>query len=236
MQIVTDDPNVSIAADHPMKEHFTVLRFSDGTHSLICKNFFQDWLGRAVTAPVFHIGRGSGIGVGSIVKYDTSAQTLRIGNYVSGGSRVRFVLNGQHETRSISTSMFSFYNPALRNPNTPQYPDMVIQHDVWIGDEAMFLGGCMVETGCIIGARALVPPRFRCEAYGIYVGAPARLVKFRFSEKVREALLDLAWWTAPAGWIQQNNQAFLADFTKDEVRSLEIIAELKRRLAAFRAA
>jgi hypothetical protein len=74
----------------------------------------------------------------------------------------------------------------------------------------------------------VIPPNFRSEPYGIYVGSPARLVRFRFSERVRERLLDLAWWDMPLQWIKRNNDAFLVDLTADEGRALEVLGELQR--------
>lgn len=67
----------------------------------------------------------------------------------------------------------------------------------------MFLGGSTIENGCIIGARTLVPPNFKSEPYGIYVGSPARLVRFRFSERIREKLLELGWWDMSMPWLQK---------------------------------
>ena len=107
--------------------------------------------------------------------------------------RLKFILNGQHDMESISIAMLSFFADGLKNTPVPQYQDTVIKNDVWIGDEAMFLGGSVVENGCVIGARSLVPPNFKSEPYGVYVGSPARLVKFRLSEKIRELLLQLEW-------------------------------------------
>ena len=97
----------------------------------------------------------------------------------------------------------------------------------------MMLGGGIIENGCIIGARSLVPPNFRSEPYGIYAGSPAKLMRFRFSEKVREALVNLAWWEMPLSWIRDNNEAFLQDLTTDEARALDVIARLAERRTAF---
>jgi hypothetical protein len=82
----------------------------------------------------------------------------------------------------------------------------------------------------VIGARSLLPPNFRSEPYGIYVGAPARLVRFRFPEKVREALLALAWWDQPVSWLRTHNDAFLVDLAADPGRALETLAELARQV------
>lgn len=54
---------------------------------------------------------------------------------------------------------------------------IVIEDDVWIGAGAKILGGSHVAKGCVIGANAVV--KGRTEPYGIYVGAPARLLKRR---------------------------------------------------------
>jgi carbonic anhydrase/acetyltransferase-like protein (isoleucine patch superfamily) len=97
----------------------------------------------------------------------------------------------------------------------------------------MMLGGGIIENGCVIGARSLLPPNFRSEPYGIYAGTPAKLIRFRFSEKVREALLNLAWWEMPLTWIRDNNEAFLQDLTTDEVRALDVIARLVENRATF---
>jgi virginiamycin A acetyltransferase len=232
MNVVTSDDSIGPVSNHPWSKHLLVIGYKDGAFSMIPNNFFRDWLDQEAGAGTFHIGRCSAIGVGSIVKYDGAAQKLVLGKNVAGGLRLRFLLNGQHEIRTISTSLFSMYGMGLSNPPMPQYGDTVIHNDVWIGDEALFLGGSIVESGCVIGARTVVPPNFRSEPYGIYVGSPARLVRFRFPEKVREKLLELAWWDMPLNWIKANNQAFLVDLTADEGYALEILAELLRAKTA----
>lgn len=125
--------------------------------------------------------------------------------------------------------MFGEIVAGLRGPPQPQYGDTVVKNDIWIGDEVMMLGGSTIENGCVIGARSLIPPNFKSEPYGIYAGSPAKLIRFRFSESIREALLDLAWWDKPLSWIGENNELFLADLTQDTGKSLEIIARLKQQ-------
>ena len=145
-------------------------------------------------------------------------------------------LHGQHDTRTISPCMFSIFGMGLTNAPPSQYGDSIIKNDVWAGDEIMMLGGGGVENGCIIAAQSRLSPNFRSEAYGFYGGALARLVSFRFSEKIREKLLDLTWWDMPLTWIRENDDFFLMDMRADEGRSLEPLAQLKeRKLAAVTA-
>jgi len=127
--------------------------------------------------------------------------------------------------------MFSACGAAPGNPSPPQYGDSIFKNDVWIGDEAMMLGGGVIENGCVIGARALLPPNFKSEPYGIYAGAPAKLVRFRFCEKVIEALLAISWWDMPLSWIRANNDYFLIDLTtyiEYALERLEALGQLRQ--------
>lgn len=233
MEIITEDNCTGMMENHPQSKQFVVLSYAGGGFSNFPHGFFRDWLDEEPAKGYFYIGRCSGVGVGSSVKYDDGRQSLCIGRFVAGGQRLRFVLNGQHDMRTISTAMFSVSGMGLRNAPPPQYRDSVIKNDVWIGDEVMMLGGGIIENGCIIGARSLLPPNFRSEPYGIYAGSPAKLIRFRFSEAVRAALVDLAWWEMPLTWIRDNNDMFLEDLTLDEGKSLEIIAKLKASRIAY---
>ena len=235
MQILTEDDFAGEVPDHPWAPQFAVMGYAEGGYSFFPHGFFRDWLDQEPTVGYFYIGRCSGIGVGSIVKYDAGHQHLAIGRFVAGGLRLRFLLNGQHEMKTISTYMLSIAGMGLQNAPPPQYADTVVKNDVWIGDEVMVLGGSVIENGCVIGARSLLPPNFKSEPYGIYAGSPAKLIRYRFSEKVRAALLELAWWEMPLSWIRDNNAMFLQDLTEDEDAALEIIARLLASRKAYEA-
>ena len=217
MNIQTEENFCGLDKKSPLSKNFNILRYEDGSMSTIPHGFFRDWLDNDLLDAGFgdfYIGRCSGVGVGSVVKYDTATQSLKIGRYVEGGLRLKFILNGQHDMESISIAMLSFFADGLKNTPVPQYQDTVIKNDVWIGDEAMFLGGSVVENGCVIGARSLLPPNFKSEPYGVYVGSPARLVRFRFSEKIRELLLQLEWWNMSLNWLRVENDKFLLNLAR----------------------
>lgn len=237
MNIQTEENFVGIDKESPLAKKFIVIRFSDGSFSSIPHGFFRDWLDNDLIDADFGnfcIGRCSGFGVGSIAKFDSNLQALKVGRYVAGGLRLKFLLNGQHDMECISMSMLSFFAPGLRNTPVPQYGDLTIKNDVWVGDEAMFLGGSTIEDGCVIGARTVIPPNFKSEPYGIYVGAPARLVRFRFSEKIRELLLELSWWEMPIEWIKTFNEKFLINLAKtEEKQAIDILQELIEKKKDF---
>ncbi|MFG5086317.1 CatB-related O-acetyltransferase [Campylobacter lari] len=67
-----------------------------------------------------------------------------------------------------------------------------IQNDVWIGKDALLKQGITLGHGCVVGQRAIVtkdvPP------YAIVAGSPAKIIRYRFNEKIIERLLKLRWW------------------------------------------
>jgi phosphonate metabolism protein (transferase hexapeptide repeat family) len=72
---------------------------------------------------------------------------------------------------------------------------VTLGHDVWIGHGAIVLPGVRVGTGAAIGAGAVVTKDV--PDFAIMVGVPARILRFRFPEEVRKALLAIAWWDFP---------------------------------------
>jgi acetyltransferase-like isoleucine patch superfamily enzyme len=54
---------------------------------------------------------------------------------------------------------------------------VIIEDDVWIGAGVKVLAGCHLAHGCVIGANSVV--KGETVPFGVYVGAPARLIKLR---------------------------------------------------------
>ncbi|MFC6790979.1 CatB-related O-acetyltransferase [Methylobacterium komagatae] len=71
-------------------------------------------------------------------------------------------------------------------------PETSVGNDVWIGLGAYLKDGISIGNGAIIGAHAVVtkdvPP------FAVVAGSPARIIKYRFSEKIIERIEKLAWW------------------------------------------
>lgn len=67
-----------------------------------------------------------------------------------------------------------------------------IGHDVWIGHGAVIMPGIAIGDGAVIGANAVVTKDVA--AYAVVAGVPAKFLKWRFPEPVRERLVALAWW------------------------------------------
>ena len=65
-------------------------------------------------------------------------------------------------------------------------------NDVWTGHNCNIMAGVNVGDGAVIAAGSVVtedvPP------YAIVGGVPAKVIRYRFHEKIIERLLRLKWW------------------------------------------
>ena len=67
-----------------------------------------------------------------------------------------------------------------------------IGNDVWIGFGATIMSGVKIGNGAVIGAKAVVAKDI--PDYAIAVGNPAKVIRYRFSNKTIERLIRLSWW------------------------------------------
>jgi len=107
---------------------------------------------------------------------------VSIGRYCSIASNVTI---GAPQHRLDAFTTFELWS-ALEIPGT------VIEHDVWIGCNAVIMAGVTICTGAVVGAGAIVtknvPP------YAIVVGNPAHIMRYRFDEGKIARLLASKWW------------------------------------------
>ncbi|HEY5362934.1 MAG TPA: DapH/DapD/GlmU-related protein [Aestuariivirga sp.] len=69
---------------------------------------------------------------------------------------------------------------------------VIIGNDVWIGHGAIIMPGVKIGHGAVVAAGAVVTKDVA--AYEIVGGVPAKRIKWRFPKKIREGLIELAWW------------------------------------------
>jgi len=138
------------------------------------------------------IGKYSYIGNRSNISY------CQIGRYCSIASDVKIGL-GIHPIYFVSTSPIFYSNKnvfrkkwTLENQEVTEYRQVIIGHDVWVGANAIIMGGVRIGNGAIIGAGAVVtkdvPP------YSIVAGVPAKIIKYRFSPDIIKKIIESRWW------------------------------------------
>lgn len=110
-----------------------------------------------------------------------------VGRYCSIGYNVQ-IGPPEHPKHNFSTHPIFYciggYSEIISPP--------IIESDVWIGSNVVILQGVKIGVGAIIAAGAIVtkdvPP------YAIVAGIPARIIKFRFDDKMISKLVDSKWW------------------------------------------
>lgn len=160
----------------------------------------------------------SQIGSYSYIADNSSMNNANIGNFCSIGPNFICGL-GTHPSNRVSTSPY-FYSPnALDNPfvqlsSFDEYTPITLGHDVWVGVNVFIRDGITIGHGAIIAAGSVVtkdvPP------YAVVGGVPARIIKFRHTEKVINNLLESAWWEKSFEWIKENIPSFQRE-VNDEI-------------------
>ena len=132
-----------------------------------------------------------------IILWNDSGANLIIGNFTSIARNVTIYLGGNHRTDWVTTYPFGHINTEIFNTfNGEGHPstkgDVIIGNDVWIGDNVVIMSGVTIGDGAIIANNSHVVKNV--EPYSIVGGNPAEFIKFRFTKKQIDRLLEIKWW------------------------------------------
>ncbi|TFV97213.1 CatB-related O-acetyltransferase [Algoriphagus kandeliae] len=137
---------------------------------------------------------------------------VTIGKYCQVGAYVAF-----HSSNHPVNYLTTYINSKLFDGELSKLKSVkpiVVGNDVWIGHGAIILSGVSIGHGAIIGAGSIVtqdiPP------YAIAVGNPARILKFRYSPKIIEELLEFNWWDKEPSELNNFKKLFFTDLTQVE--------------------
>lgn len=113
---------------------------------------------------------------------------LKIGSYCSIAPNVKFLLGGEHQVNSISTYPFKV-KCFGQEREAGSKGDIIVKDDVWIGESAIICSGVTVGQGAIVAAGAVVTKNV--DPYAIVGGNPAKIIKYRFDEKLIKKLIEM---------------------------------------------
>lgn len=148
-----------------------------------------------------------------ILSYGWS-EKVTIGKFCSIGEDVMIIAGGEHFYNIVSTYPLKDRFKGTQLPIRRKGP-IIIGNDVWIGTRVIILAGVKIGDGAVIGAGSVVthdvPP------YAIVAGAPARILRFRFTDDEIKKLLEIAWWDWSIEKVVENIDYFYGD-VKDFIR------------------
>lgn len=138
------------------------------------------------------VGKGT-YGALYVITRDYQDVRLIIGNWCSIATGVKFLLSGNHRYEILST--YPYEQLIAGKPSDERTGiavskgNIVVQDDVWIGENAIICSGVTLGKGSIVAAGAVVTKDV--EPYAIVGGNPAHFIKYRFDEPVRRRLLTI---------------------------------------------
>ncbi len=162
------------------------------------------------------IGKGSYGDVNAIFS-NKSAVSLIIGNYVSIAPDVLFIPESEHNYRNLSSYPFKVMTFG-ENYEALSKGSIIVEDDVWIGARAVILSGVRIGQGAVIGAGSVVTKDV--EPYSIVAGNPAKLIKYRFEDNIREELKAFNVGMLTKNIVKDNIDKVYESLTEDNVKKV----------------
>ena len=125
--------------------------------------------GNEVDSQVY-FGKGDDVEIGDYCQINTHCRlvNVKIGNYVMIAPEVAFIQQF-HKSDSLEIPM--------SKQGIIDFPQTIVEDDVWIGYRAVIMPGLRIGKGSIIGAQAVVTKNV--DTYTVIAGIPAKVIRTR---------------------------------------------------------
>ena len=153
--------------------------------------------------------RNTKIGYGTYLGWDCDLVSGSIGKFCSIAPFVKCIY-GTHPLSPFVSSHPAFFSLRkqsgftfvteprfIENKLTEKGCSFEIGNDVWIGYDVKISEGVSIGDGAVIATGAVVTKDV--PSYEIWGGIPARKIRDRFSNDVKEKLLKIKWWNKDIG-------------------------------------
>lgn len=168
------------------------------------------------------VGAHSYTGMDTVIMHATLGAFCAVSWHVSIGG-------ADHDVSRIAQHSFLYnHHDGLRPaeadiPYDRFAPPVLIGSDVWLGSGTAVCRGLTIGHGVAVGANSVVTRDV--PDFAVVVGAPARVIRMRFTDAVIELLLRLRWWDWDDGLIRQHFAVLSSQ--PDVGRLRELVAELR---------
>ncbi len=156
--------------------------------------------------------RDAHLGAYSYIGRESQVYHAWIGNFTCIAPEVLIGL-GEHPSKDFVSSHPMFYstigqsNPVIVEKNLfDEFPQTIIDNDVWIGTRAVLKTGVSIGNGAVIAAGAVVVKDV--EPYSIVGGVPAKHIRYRFTPELINILQKSEWWNKDLDWLRAHKYIF----------------------------
>ncbi len=186
-----------------------------------------------------HMKKGANVLKSNIGRFSRITGTVcnaKIGAFCAVASRSYIGGGGEHPLDQVSFhSVFykssQIEHPCFRFTNVDLYDDKIKQvligNDVWIGSGVIVKQGVNIGDGAVVATGSVVvkdvPP------YAIVGGVPAKIIKYRHSEELRQELINSQWWN----WPLEALQLITKNFNQEQPLTIEKFKEIQAQAEAW---
>ncbi|HRB72288.1 MAG: acetyltransferase [Flavobacterium sp.] len=124
-----------------------------------------------------NISFGDNVYIGGKAMFMCTLAKIKFGNNIMLGPGVS-IITGGHRIDIVGRYMIDITNKEKR-PEDDR--DVIVQDDVWIGANVTILRGVTIGEGSVVAAGSVVTKDVK--PYSIVGGAPAKMIKMRFTEE-----------------------------------------------------
>jgi len=179
-------------------------KLNDHNYTNISKRFPKDM-------SIVNVGKMT-YGTLNVQAYGNKKESLSIGSYCSIAGNVVFLLGGEHPYKGLSTYPFRKYVGGI-NENTATKGPIILEDDVWIGENCLILSGVRIGQGAIIAAGSIVTKNI--PPYAIF--GSNKILKYRFSKDIIDQLVKHNFSEIDEKFIKNNIEKIYEELTLDNI-------------------
>lgn len=169
------------------------------------------------------VGKGS-YGIINVQSFRNESERLEIGNYVSIGQEVIFILGGNHQTKTFTTYPIKAKTIEPFSQDDAQTKGaIIIEDEVWIGTHSVILSGVRIGKGSIIAAGSVVTKNVT--PFSIVAGNPARFIKYRIEEELIKKRSEVDLINIPKEKIVNNIDLFYNELSLENLEKIITLQE-----------
>ena len=133
------------------------------------------------------------------ILYNNTRSHISIGSFCSIAEDVVFVVGNGHPIDTATTFPLKVKVLASSVKESTSKDGILVGDDVWIGYRSTILDGVSIGQGAVVGAGSLVTKDV--QPYEIVGGCPARHIKWRYPNDIREVMMLFDWSNIDKDWI-----------------------------------